>query len=449
MNTNNNNNNNNNNKSQDSKSSVGLSLPDSKKQKVTATASGKHCRDLLKKKVLKGDVKKFLIVDSEEGKNKNKKNTVRGRHFQLTYNYSDDNNNYKDIKSYLRGVKYFKYLISCHEIAPTTGKKHYHIYIQYEKRVEISLKKLYGAHIEVCRGDAVSNKKYIEKKEHPQDFIVDEIGEFDDMVGVQGGKTRFPTIEEVKKMDPSSLEKLPLQYYNIVEKIKSKRAQQITIEEFNKWPVTVYYICGESGVGKTRMAQNIIKSWGSHFNNIKYENTFWMGVTEGCQIALYDDWRDSHMKPSELINFIDYNVHIMNIKGGYIKNLYKKIVITSIQHWDYIYKGAREKDEELPQQWERRMKKIFINNNYKKYISEGASKLEKILKNPLSPEEEKESIEKEKMTAKINTFYLLLNYKKIEKKIEEGYSLSPKEAEKEIKNLLNIPASGDHIEGFN
>ena len=275
------------------------------------------------------------------------------------------------------GLNNFNYLYSVKEYAPTTQKEHIHIYVQYKKRISVTLSKLEGGHIEVCRGDAVSNKNYIEKLKDPRDKIIEEIGEFDDMVGVQGGKTKFPTIEEIKKMDPLKLEKLPAQYFNIVEKIKSQRAQQISIKEFNKWPVSVYYICGESGIGKTTMAQKIISSWGIHFNNVKYENTFWMGVSENCNIALYDDWRDSHMKPSELINFIDYNVHIMNIKGGYIKNLYKKIIITSIQHWDDIYKGAREKDDELPAQWERRMKKIFINNNYINYIKEGAEKLEK------------------------------------------------------------------------
>ena len=434
MNSNNNNNNNNNNKSQDCKKLDGLSLPVLKKQKVTATASGKHCRDS-KKSGLKGDVKKYLIVDGEEGKIKN---NIRSRHFQITYNYKEGEDNYEKIKKVLKNPPAFNYLISCHETAPTTGQQHYHIYVQYKTKTRLCPKKLLGSHIEVCKGDAISNKKYIEKLENPGDFIKDEEGEFDDMVGVQGGKTRFPTIEQVNKMDPLSLEKLPLQYYNIVEKIKSKRAQNITIEEFNKWPVTVYYICGESGVGKTRMAQNIIKSWGIHFNNIKYENTFWMGVTEGAQIALYDDWRDSHMKPSELINFIDYNVHIMNIKGGFIKNLYKKIVITSIQHWDYIYKGAREKDEELPQQWERRMKKIFINDNYKKYLLEGSQKLEKILKDPLNKEENKEAKEKENYTAKFNCFYTLLNYKKVEKEIEEGYNINKEEGEKEIKKFISL-----------
>ena len=48
-------------------------------------------------------------------------------------------------------------------------------------------------------------------------------------------------------------------------------------------------------------------------------------------IALYDDFRDSHMKPSEFINFIDYNVHGLNIKNGEIQNNYKYIIITSVQ----------------------------------------------------------------------------------------------------------------------
>ena len=53
MSSNLNNNKINNNKSQDAKLPDGLKLPVSKQQKVTAMASGQHCHDLLKKKVLK------------------------------------------------------------------------------------------------------------------------------------------------------------------------------------------------------------------------------------------------------------------------------------------------------------------------------------------------------------------------------------------------------------
>ena len=446
MKSNNNNNNNNDKKSQDSKYSVGLPLPNSKQQKVTAGLSGEHQPEYLNKKrggkkKVSGDVEKFLIDKAGE-----KKGRLSSRHFQITLNEPEK---YEKIKKYITGLSNFKFLYSVEEYAPTTDHRHIHIYIQFSKKATLYTSKLEGAHLELCKGDAVSNINYIEKLKDPRDKIIEKIGEPDDMIGVQGGKSRFPTISEIEKMNSLELKKLPAQYYNIVDKIISKRAQNISIESFNKWPVTVYYICGESGIGKTRMAQYLIKSWGIHFNNVKYENTFWMGVSENSNIALYDDWRDSHMKPSELINFIDYNTHIMNIKGGFIQNKYKKIIITSIQHWDDIYKGAREKDDELPQQWERRMRKIFINNNYINYLKEGAEKLEKILKNPLNKEEEKEAEKKEKYSCLFNCFYTLLNYNKINKEIEQGYSLSLEESKKEIKNLFNIPSSGDHIPGFN
>ena len=95
------------------------------------------------------------------------------------------------------------------------------------------------------------------------------------------------------------------------------------------------------------------------------------------------------------------------------------------------------------------MQKIFINKNYIDYIKEGCEKLEKILKNPLSPEEEKEAKEKEKNENKINIFYTLLNYNKINKEIEQGYSLSLEDSKKEIKKLFNIPNIGDQLPGFN
>ena len=68
------------------------------------------------------------------------------------------------------------------------------------------------------------------------------------------------------------------------------------------------------------------------------------------------------MKPTELINFIDYNRHIMNIKGGSVRNNYKLIYITSLQSPEQIYTKV---PEETQKQWLRRIKQIIniqINN---------------------------------------------------------------------------------------
>lgn len=66
------------------------------------------------------------------------------------------------------------------------------------------------------------------------------------------------------------------------------------------------------------------------------------------------------MKPSEFINFIDYNKHQLNVKGSYKLNNYEFIIITSVQSPEEIYKNI---EGEPRTQWLRRMKRIHIMGN--------------------------------------------------------------------------------------
>lgn len=235
------------------------------------------------------------------------------------------------------------YVIACQELAPTTGHKHIHVYVQWGKRTRICAKKFLGAHIENCKGTPQQNVDYIKKE---GDII------FEQGTLKTNETTMFPTIAAVKAMTPEQREQLPIQYYNIVQKLNQNDANTLKASEAYKH-ITVIYYWGKSGVGKTKTALQYIKQYlGDRYNEVKYKDGFWLGVTNDCDVALYDDFRDSHMKPSEFINFIDYNVHNMNIKGGYIKNHYKHIFITSIQDPHTIYKSA---PEEYKEQWLRRM----------------------------------------------------------------------------------------------
>jgi hypothetical protein len=142
--------------------------------------------------------------------------------------------------------------------------------------------------------------------------------------------------------------------------------------------VEVYYIFGKSGTGKTRHAIEAIKNLvdlkyieSDTFNEVKYSGSFWNGVNldNMTKVALYDDFRDYHMPPSEFINFIDYNVHIMNIKYGYVINKFKYIFITSIQNPYDLYKKYQKSEnifvsndeytEESQVQWIRRFTEII------------------------------------------------------------------------------------------
>lgn len=154
---------------------------------------------------------------------------------------------------------------------------------------------------------------------------------------------------------------LPIQYYNIVEKINMSENADININDWEK-EVCVVWIQGPSGIGKTQKAKKIIRKninlIGEKVNIIKHVNGFWIGVGN-AKAAIYDDFRDSDVKASEFINFVDYNKHYMNVKGGSVLNNYELIIITSVQKLKNIYSNV---PDEPRKQWERRIKVI---NMYK------------------------------------------------------------------------------------
>ena len=132
----------------------------------------------------------------------------------------------------------------------------------------------------------------------------------------------------------------------------------VKAKDFRK-QVKVYWIQGPSGVGKSNkaldMAEEYEDSLGCGTDMITFINNFYLGVRPTSRVAIYDDFRDSHMKPSEFINLIDYNKHWLNVKNGSILNCYNVIIITSVQKLSKIYRNV---DDEPRAQWERRIEVI-------------------------------------------------------------------------------------------
>ena len=263
--------------------------------------------------------------------------------FQLTVN---DENVFDDVLGYVRSLGP-NYVIACKEKAPSTGHVHFHVYVQFPNTRRLSMKKLCGAHVEKCLGSPEQNIKYIKKD---GDIVCEE------------GSPRLnyvPTIKHIKEMTHDERVGLTATLYNIVQKVEENESKYIRVDDYFK-ETQVFYVYGESGTGKTKWCvMDMKKENVSVFNEVKYDGSFWHGVTEDCSVCLYDDWRDSHMKPAEFINFIDYNRHVMNVKGGSVRNGYQRIYITSVQSPEEIYKSV---NGEPRKQWERRMKCIHINS---------------------------------------------------------------------------------------
>lgn len=265
----------------------------------------------------------------------------KARNYCLTQN---DLDRLGETLEYLRSLNP-NYLLCGREKAPTTGHVHGQMYVQFPTPRALSIKKLAGAHIEKARASPEQNIAYCKKE---GDIIVEE------------GKPRLnyaPSIKAIKQMKPEQREELAPNLYNIVNKINEEEKKYINPADYFK-QMNVYFVYGPSGIGKTKWCiDKMIQDKVDKFNEVKYMNGFWNGVTEDCQVCLYDDWRDSHMKPAEFINFIDYNKHIMNVKGGSIRNNYTTIYITSTQSPQSIYPQSRE--EKI--QWIRRIHCIDLN----------------------------------------------------------------------------------------
>lgn len=282
--------------------------------------------------------------------------------FLLTLNQPS---NFDKVKQYLLSLRNLRYAIAGKEKAPTTGHEHMHIFVQFKRSCRLTLKSLCGCHVDKCNGTPQQNKDYVEKGK-----IIWEYGEM--------RSKGWLTIEQVKKLKSQERIKLPIQYYRIVKDIDIEESKKMFVDDIRK-NIKVYYISGHSGAGKTNFAFKLIGK--DPFNLVKYENGFWMGVTSTCKIALYDDWRDDHMEPSEFINFIDYNKHIMNVKGGSVINNYNIIIITTIIELEFIYMNN---PKESRYQWERRIREIIIgqytNDDKRKHFNKVIGRIEMLMK---------------------------------------------------------------------
>lgn len=233
------------------------------------------------------------------------------------------------------------------------GRKHMHQLVYFKNAISWNtIKKAYKtSHIEVAKNvyDCI-------------DYISDTTKRKTNFreIGKKPVDTRFKNTREL--MDINDVSEIPWQQINTWRKLKSDESMEILLDEWHK-NIEVYYIHGPSGSGKSRKAKELLKELGyKKCNIVKCENGFWNGIpsTGTADCCIYDDWRDSHMKPSEFIHFIDYNTHTLNIKGGAVKNNYKTIVITTVQNPENIYPNV---SGEPKLQWMRRMKLIKMGQD--------------------------------------------------------------------------------------
>ena len=259
----------------------------------------------------------------------------------------------KLIIDYLEHYKAFQYLLICEHDGPS--EIHRHIYVQFENARTLDSRYLYGCHLEEAYGSAQKNIEYLKGLDSKH-----KAAKVNSKVIYENGKAKergnINTIADLKKI--TNIDEVPPQHLNTWNKIKSNK---IKLTEWHKKVKVIYIYCNDSGIGKSYLI-NKIMNWNKFedFDEVKHVGEFWHGIGGDCVegVAVYDDFRDSDLKASEFINFIDYNIHNLNYKHGSAKNKYSLIIITSIQNPYEIYKGVKG---EPRKQWIRRMKIINLS----------------------------------------------------------------------------------------
>lgn len=264
---------------------------------------------------------------------------LKCRRIMLTINEVDK---YEEIKKNMTERKCFRYLIAGKEIAPETGHEHIHMYVEFTCPINISKKMCCNQHVDV-----------VKSKNQAIDYCQKECNVLDE-IGEQTHQGCHTVQELLECKNPGMLDP---RMFKTWQQVKHWNQAHTAAEWYcpNKEVIWLY---GDSGVGKTKRAIEMVGD--NLVDRVKFANGFWHSVSydEDVKWCIYDDFRDSHMHPSELINFCDYYRNTMNVKGGSVLNHYDHIIITSVQNPHDIYPNM--KDEEPKQQWLRRIKIIHM-----------------------------------------------------------------------------------------
>lgn len=269
------------------------------------------------------------------------------KHYYLMYKYTN-------LIKYLTKFKSFRYLISGYGLPEhETPNNHIHIYVEYKETTRLYITKVYGAHIITQIDSQLNTIQYVKDQECG---MIEEIG--------KKALCHRPSIKEAEQMSIDELKELSIDYSNIVKRIMLEKYNDMDIDnDYKGEKLKVYYICGPSGIGKSRRARQILKHHGyKHYDNIQHKGEFYIGVSGKNKACIYDDFRPSDMPVNEFIHFIDYYINNLNVKGGSYKNIYELIVITSVIDPRKIYKDCVDNDETRTQ-WIRRMIIIIFEEN--------------------------------------------------------------------------------------
>lgn len=231
--------------------------------------------------------------------------------------------------------KNLKYAVIGHEIAPTTGTPHIHVYFHFVNQHSFSSikKKFPRARIDTCRGSPQQVSQYCKKENNYK-----EIGE----VPAQGKRSDIDHIKDVLEYAPRMRE---------VTKV-AKSVQAIKFAEYylkyhepkRDWKPYVKWYWGGTGTGKSRAA----------FDELGVQESFpcsdsakWWDGYDAHEGVIIDEMREDFCSLKYFLRLTDRYPFTVQVKGTTRQFLARTIIITSPYPPEKLYRTNEDTNQLL------------------------------------------------------------------------------------------------------
>lgn len=305
------------------------------------------------------------------------KKDLQARKFQLTINNPAEKGlSHEKIKSVLLGFKSIVYFCLADEIGQN-HTPHTHVYAVFSSAVRFStMKKAFPpAHIEKCAGTSEENRAYIlkagkwalsEKSDTVVDGTFEEWGEMPQER--QGQRRDLAELYDQIKAGDSDFDILEnnasyLRYIGLIDKARQAVMKESVKNGFRQ--LTVTYIYGETGVGKTR---HVMEKHGYNdvFRITDYRHPF--DNYGGQSVICFDEYANG-FKIREFLTYLDG--YPLELPARYVNRwaAYNTAYIISNRPLDEQYKNEQLED---PSVWKALLRRItaiveFLPDGGRKY----------------------------------------------------------------------------------
>jgi hypothetical protein len=151
----------------------------------------------------------------------------------------------------------------------------------------------------------------------------------------------------------------------VVKYYKGLSVLQSLLSRNRDYPPVVIWICGKTGIGKTRAAVEFGHELAGPFGMwISSGSLRWFDGYMGQPVALFDDLRTKHAEFSFLLRLLDRYPVQVEFKGGYVNWIPRLIMVTAPKDPESMWSLRTDEDK---QQLRRRISSVIYAEDHEGY----------------------------------------------------------------------------------